>query len=205
MQKLTAPHWTVLVVLTTVSVWNFRYFGRLMPPLRGWPIFWNNLWYLGQDQWSLKLLLVDVSLWLLLAGATVNVVERFRHLSRPFQFSLVGLLSMQAVVAVLIVIGLAESYLRRSPGNNVIFPRYGQTAVFGPEVWFDIGLFTDASNAWLLVRIPLIFFIGCAIYSLPAFVRLVGTWAAIAGARMAAEISDFAEHVRMLFRGNRRQ
>jgi hypothetical protein len=150
-------------VFVALVAWDTRNIWLIHEPMHGWPIPWNNLWYLGHRRWSPRLLLFDVSVWFVLGAAAAYIAARLLSFAMRRQFALSSVLGLLATVAALLSLWRAEDWLRKHPGNDAIVPRYGRINIGGTDVWFDLGLFTDPPDAWLPVRIPIIVSIGCAV------------------------------------------
>ncbi len=156
----------MLAVFLALLWWQSRYTWIIHNPMYGWPIPFNNVWYGGLRQWRPSILILDVAVWLILAGSVGHVLERWRRRPNRLQLTLGSLLLLQAVVAVLLSLGCGEGYLRAHPNNDSIFPKYARWEAGGVDIWFDIGLFTDPPHRWPFARITIVLAIGCTIYTI---------------------------------------
>ena len=155
---------TATCVFVALFAWDTRHTWSFYEPMHGWPMPWNNLWYIEQHVWSPRLLMFDVSLWCVLTAATVYVAGVIARLIAHRQFPLSGIFSLFVVVAVLLSLWRAEEWLQINPGNDSISPRYGRVAIAGRDLWFDLGLFSDPPDAWLAARISIVLSIGCVVF-----------------------------------------
>jgi hypothetical protein len=164
-------HWatrlSALIVFAALLWWQSRYTWSVHNPMYGWPMPFDNLWY-GESlrpELSLTILLLDCGVWVLLAGSAGFFLNRWRLAAYRLRPTLNATLAVVAVVAVILALGCAETYLRKHPNNGSMFPRYARVELGSIDVWFDIGLFTDPMYCWPLVRIVVVFAIGSGIYT----------------------------------------
>jgi hypothetical protein len=163
-------HWatriSVLIVTLALFLWQSRYTHSIHNPMFGWPMPFNNVWYAGdRGEWLPDILILDATVWLLLACGVGRVVERCCRGAKRFQFSLRSLFVIQAVAGLMLVLGGAENFLRRHPNNDSIIPAYARMTFGKCDVWLDLGLFTDPPMRGPLTRSTIILAISCAIYS----------------------------------------
>ncbi|MEX0714544.1 MAG: hypothetical protein WD278_19565 [Pirellulales bacterium] len=99
------------------------------------------------DQWSQASLLLSVLCCLLIAASTVFVLQSRFMRSPRFQFTIAGLLTAVAVVAVVLVVVQERFAIHRALdlGTN-----------FAPD-WSTPG--------WCYARLPILFGLGCTIYA----------------------------------------
>jgi hypothetical protein len=152
-------------IVVTILFWQARYTWSVGNPMYGWPMPFDNLWYLGQRAWSPLVLAVDIVFWGALAASTAFTIERWLRKPQKTKLTLRGLLAIQCAVAVVLAAGVAENYLRNHPNNDSLFPRYGKVTLAHTDIWFDIGLFSAPVSHWPLMRLPIVFAIGCAAYA----------------------------------------
>jgi hypothetical protein len=186
--RWTRCHWStrlcVIGVVAAILIWQARWTWLVHSPMFGWPMPFDNLWYSGHKaERSALVLVLDAIVWLALAGSTAFVLERWRRGGR--KLSLRTLFIAQAAAALVLILGLAENYLRQHPNNESIVPRYAMRSCFGLDVWFDIGLFSDSFNQWTLIRGVMIFAIWCAAYSAIAL-----CWKPFSGGKSCDLIGD---------------
>ncbi len=171
-------HWAtrlaMLAVFFAILCFQARYVWTIHNPMYGWPVPFNNVSHDGWNRdWLPWLLLDDAVVWLALVGAVGYTVEQWLQKLKRFQFTLGGVLKLTGAVAVVLGLGGAEAYLRAHPHNFTIFPKHARLDAHGVSVWFDIGLFTDPFGRWPLIRLAIMFAIGCFVYTTISLLVLV--------------------------------
>lgn len=172
------PVWTlnrliVVGVFLSLLLWATRYDWKMGDPMYGWPVCYQNLWYLGQpDQHSGPLFLLDAFLWLAISLSVMEVVRRFHEARRNGapHVTLKGMLFAQGVVAVMFSLALAErACCENADRVENPYTTYGRID-FSPgyQLWIDGGLFTgsfsDRFRYWLPLRLAVIGFVACYVY-----------------------------------------
>lgn len=167
-------HWatrlSVLAAFVTPLWWQTRYTSFIGNPQYGWPMSFGHIpmQWSGRAQMWVSMLVVDCVVWLILAGSTGYVVERWRRRPNRFRPAFARARALSPVIAGLLVLGCAEAYLRVHSQNGSmcwICPKYGSVSFGSMELQFDIGLFTDPIYCWPLARSMVISAIGCTIYT----------------------------------------
>lgn len=154
----------MLAVFGAQSWWQSRYIGTREKVIYGWPVPFDHLWY-SRSEWDPGMLALNVFVWLILIGSVGYVVETWWRKPNALQFTIRGLLALQAAVAVVLALACTERYFRAHPNNGSDFPKLARWVAGDWELWLDLGLFTDPPANWLLVRVTIILAIGCAGYT----------------------------------------
>jgi hypothetical protein len=162
-------HWvsrvSMLAVLASLLWWESRTTSDSYDAMFGWPMAFRNLWYAGLDTFRPSILILDIALWLFIAGSVGYVIESWRRKPNRRQFSLAGLICFQTGAAVLVSLGFCEVYLRAHPNDFWMQPPFARLDMGFTVVWLDIGLFTEPLGSHLLDRMIILLAIGCAFYS----------------------------------------
>ena len=164
-----ALHWitrvSILSVLVALLSWQSRFTWSIHNPMYGWPMPFANIFYQDGEEWLASILILDAVVWLVMVSSVGYTIEYWQRKKQRWQFNIGSLIVLHTVIAIIIVFGCIEKYLRFHPNNDSLLPLYARWDYGSITIWFDIGLFTDPPQFWLLNRIIIIFGIGCVVYA----------------------------------------
>jgi hypothetical protein len=164
----------MLAVLLALLWWQSRWMWGIHNPMYGWPMPFNNVWYDNfEGEWRPSILILDIGVWLILAGSVGYVLEGWRRKPDRYQLTPARRRALLAVAGVVFALGCVEIYLRLHPNNEAIVPQYARLDLGHVQIWFDIGLFTAPPFSRLWGRIVIMLAIGCTVYTAGCLSRIL--------------------------------
>jgi hypothetical protein len=162
-------HWfsrvSMFAVLASLLWWVTRTESGMYDAMFGWPLAFHNIWYSGIDTFRMIILILDIAVWLFLAGSVGYVSESWRRKPNRRQFSLAGLVCFQTAAAALVSLGFWMLNLQAHPNDFWLVPPFVRLDMGFTVVWLDIGLFTEPPSSPLWDRTIILVAIGCSFYS----------------------------------------